>query len=76
MIYKVSGVQMKIKSFLSPFTEDKKFSTNIILTDGNATVKLVVGDSVKLLQAVINYDVVSARIIDNELNVLLKNATV
>lgn len=67
---------MKIKSFLSPFTEDKKFSTNIILTDGNTTVKLVVGDSVKLLQAVINYDVVNARIIDNELNVLLKNATV
>lgn len=67
---------MKIKSFLSPFTEDKKFSTNIILTDGNTTVKLVVGDSVKLLQAVINYDVVSARIIDNELNVLLKNTTV
>lgn len=67
---------MKIKSFLSPFTEDKKFNTNIILTDGNTTVKLVVGDSVKLLQAVINYDVVSARIIDNELNVLLKNATV
>lgn len=76
MTYKVSGVQMKIKSFLSPFTEDKKFSTNIILTDGNTTVKLVVGDSVKLLQAVINYDVVSARIIDNELNVLLKNTTV
>lgn len=76
MTYKVSGVQMKIKSFLSPFTEDKKFSTNIILTDGNTTVKLVVGDSVKLLQAVINYDVVNARIIDNELNVLLKNATV
>lgn len=76
MTYKVSGVQMKIKSFLSPFTEDKKFSTNIILTDGNITVKLVVGDSVKLLQAVINYDVVNARIIDNELNVLLKNATV
>lgn len=76
MTYKVSGVQMKIKSFLSPFTEDKKFSTNIILTDGSTTVKLVVGDSVKLLQAVINYDVVSARIIDNELNVLLKNATV
>lgn len=67
---------MKIKSFLSPFVEDKKFSTNIILTDGNTTVKLVVGDSVKLLQAVINYDVVSARIIDNELNVLLKNTTV
>lgn len=67
---------MKIKSFLSPFVEDKKFSTNIILTDGNTTVKLVVGDSVKLLQAVINYDVVNARIIDNELNVLLKNATV
>lgn len=67
---------MKIKSFLSPFTEDKKFSTNIILTDGNTTVKLVVGDSVKLLQAVVNYDVVNARIIDNELNVLLKNATV
>lgn len=67
---------MKIKSFLSPFTEDKKFSTNIILTDGNTTVKLVVGDSVKLLQAVINYDVVNARIIDNELNVLLKNTTV
>lgn len=67
---------MKIKSFLSPFTEDKKFSTNIILTDGNTTVKLVVGDSVKLLQAVINYDVVSARIIDNELNVLLRNTTV
>lgn len=67
---------MKIKSFLSPFVEDKKFNTNIILTDGNTTVKLVVGDSVKLLQAVINYDVVSARIIDNELNVLLKNATV
>lgn len=76
MTYKVSGVQMKIKSFLSPFTEDKKFSTNIILTDGNTTVKLVVGDSVKLLQAVINYDVVNARIIDNELNVLLKNTTV
>lgn len=76
MTYKASGVQMKIKSFLSPFTEDKKFSTNIILTDGNTTVKLVVGDSVKLLQAVINYDVVNARIIDNELNVLLKNATV
>lgn len=76
MTYKVSGVQMKIKSFLSPFTEDKKFSTNIILTDGNTTVKLVAGDSVKLLQAVINYDVVNARIIDNELNVLLKNATV
>lgn len=67
---------MKIKSFLSPFTKDKKFSTNIILTDGNTTVKLVVGDSVKLLQAVINYDVVNARIIDNELNVLLKNTTV
>lgn len=67
---------MKIKSFLSPFTEDKKFSTNIILTDGNTTVKLVVGDSVKLLQAVINYDVVNARIIDNELNVLLRNTTV
>jgi hypothetical protein len=67
---------MKIKSFLSPFTEDKKFNANIILTDGNTTVKLVVGDSVKLLQAVINYDVVNARIIDNELNVLLKNATV
>lgn len=67
---------MKIKSFLSPFTEDKKFSTNIILTDGNTTVKLVIGDSVKLLQAVVNYDVVNARIIDNELNVLLKNATV
>lgn len=67
---------MKIKSFLSPFVEDKKFSTNIILTDGNTTVKLVVGDSVKLLQAVINYDVVSARVIDNELNVLLKNTTV
>lgn len=67
---------MKIKSFLSPFTEDKKFNANIILTDGNTTVKLVVGDSVKLLQAVINYDVVSARIIDNELNVLLKNTTV
>lgn len=67
---------MKIKSFLSPFVEDKKFNTNIILTDGNTTVKLVVGDSVKLLQAVINYDVVSARIIDNELNVLLKNTTV
>ena len=67
---------MKIKSFLSPFVEDKKFSTNIILTDENTTVKLVVGDSVKLLQAVINYDVVSARIIDNELNVLLKNTTV
>lgn len=67
---------MKIKSFLSPFVEDKKFSTNIILTDGDTTVKLVVGDSVKLLQAVINYDVVSARIIDNELNVLLKNTTV
>ena len=67
---------MKIKSFLSPFTEDKKFSTNIILTDGNTTVKLVVGDSVKLLQAIINYDVVNARIIDNELNVLLKNTTV
>lgn len=76
MTYKVSGVQMKIKSFLSPFTEDKKFNANIILTDGNTTVKLVVGDSVKLLQAVINYDVVSARIIDNELNVLLKNTTV
>ena len=76
MTYKVSGVQMKIKSFLSPFTEDKKFSTNIILTDGNTTVKLVVGDSVKLLQAIINYDVVNARIIDNELNVLLKNTTV
>lgn len=76
MTYKVSGVQMKIKSFLSPFTEDKKFSTNIILTDGNTTVKLVVGDSVKLLQAVINYDVVNARIIDNELNVLLRNTTV
>lgn len=67
---------MKIKSFLSPFTEDKKFSTNIILTDGNTTVKLVVGDSVKLLRAIINYDVVNARIIDNELNVLLKNTTV
>lgn len=67
---------MKIKSFLSPFVEDKKFSTNIILTDGNTTVKLVVGDSVKLLQAIINYDVVNARIIDNELNVLLKNTTV
>lgn len=67
---------MKIKSFLSPFVEDKKFNTNIILTDGNTTVKLVVGDSVKLLQAVINYNVVSARIVDNELNVLLKNTTV
>lgn len=67
---------MKIKSFLSPFVEDKKFNTNIILTDGNTTVKLVVGDSVKLLQAVINYDVVTAQIIDNELNVLLKNTTV
>lgn len=67
---------MKIKSFLSPFVEDKKFSTNIILTDGNTTVKLVVGDSVKLLQAIINYNVVSARVIDNELNVLLKNTTV
>lgn len=67
---------MKIKSFLSPFVEDKKFSTNIILTDGNTTVKLVAGDSVKLLQAIINYNVVSARVIDNELNVLLKNTTV
>lgn len=67
---------MKIKSFLSPFVEDKKFSTNIILTDGNTTVKLVVGDSVKLLQTIINYNVVSARVIDNELNVLLKNTTV
>ena len=67
---------MKIKSFLSPFVGDKKFNANIILTDGNTIVKLVVGDSVKLLQAVINYDVVSVRIIDNELNVLLKNTTV
>lgn len=67
---------MKIKSFLLPFVKDKKFNANIILTDGNTTVKLVVGDSVKLLQAVINYDVVSAQIIDNELNVLLRNTTV